>query len=346
MKQLHKYVLFNFLSILLFSVIFLVLLFFLSDFFGHLSSFLENSVGVYVVAEYYFYYMPFILYYLFPLIFALSSLITLGFMSMRNEIIVMRASGINIFRISYPIIVLSVFFSILMFLSNEFIVNKSLDKAYFIKTFEFSKSNIANIWVKKGNLFINAKHFNADKNTASDITVFKVVNDEIKNVIYAARMRITKNSVVLNDVNIKSMKNLPQTKKVKNMVMNIKINKDDLVKSPQKNDYDTKQVLSMIKKAKDKYFYLALFMSKVFYPLSTIVLTLLSFVFVLKITPRKSDFIKNVFFGGIAFIVYIGLFELLVSMGKMSMIQPVLTIAVFMLLWLSISVYNLLKLGI
>ncbi len=346
MKRLHKYILYNFLNTFVFSLIFMVLLFFLSDFFGHLSSFLKNSVGIYVLIKYYFYYMPFILYYLFPLIFALSSLIALGFMSMRNEIIVMRASGINIFRISFPILILSFLCAVFMFFSNEYVVGKSLDRAYFIKTFEFNKRATRNVWIKKGNLFISAKKIEIKNGRAYGIGIYEVVNDIIKKTIVAKSMSIDKNNIILNGAYIVDMNN-PTVKQVRNrIVLNIKIKKSDFVKSPQRSSYSIKDAWNGMKKSKNRNFYVSVFLSKLFYPLSTVILTLLSLVFVLKIIPRKSDFIKNVFLGGMTFISYIGLFELFVSMGKVSIVQPIIIIPLFMLLWLIFSLYNLLKLGV
>jgi len=346
MKRLHKYILYNFLNVFVFSLIFMVLLFYLSDFFGHLSSFLKNSVGIYVIAKYYFYYTPFILYYLSPLIFAISSLVTLGFMSMKNEIIVMRASGINIFEIAYPLLVLSFLFGILMFFSNEYVVAKSLDRAYFIKKFEFDKNRVSDIWIKEGDLFINAKSMGLKSKTAYGIKIYRVKNDDIKEVISAKMMKMKKTGVLLNNATIVNMKN-PAVKQIrKDIYLKITIRKNDFVKSPQRSSYTIKEIWNNMKNVKSRRFFAALFMSKLFYPLSTLILTLLSLVFVLKTTPRKSDFVKNVFLGAISFIIYVGMFELLVSMGKMSMIQPVLTIALFMLLWLVFSVYNLLKLGV
>ncbi len=346
MKRLHKYILYNFLNVFIFALVFTVLLFYLSDFFGHLSSFLKNSVGVYVLVKYYIFYTPFILYYLSPLIFALSSLITLGFMSMRNEIIVMRASGINIFKISYPLLILSLLLSVLMFFSNEYVVGSSLDKASFIKTFEFNKNTAAGIWIKKGNLFIKTGTIDIKTNTAYNIEAYEIVKDNIKKIIRAKSMKIEKNGVLLYGVLETDIDNPTDKQFFKTLFLNIKIKKSDFVKSLEKNDYSFRQIWENMKNSKDKDFYTSVFMSRVFYPLSTLILTLFSLVFVLKITPRKSDFIKNVFFGGITFIAYIGIFELLVSMGKMSMVQPVWTISLFMLLWLMFSVYNLFKLGV
>ena len=344
MRRLHRYILFNFLNIFLFSIIFTMLLFFLSDFFGHLSSLLKSSVGVYSIVKYYFYYMPFVIYYFMPLIFALSSLVTLGFMSMRNEIIVMRSSGINILKIALPIFFLSILFSVFMFLADEFVVGKSLDRAYFIKTFEFNKNYGRNIWLSKSNLFINVDYLNINKKTASNVKIYKLAGNGIQSVIYAKKLKIEDKSIILKDVRIENVKNLSKEQLLDELKMDVELKNSDFVKSPEKSDYTIGQLWKGIKGTQNSSYYLSIFMSKVFYPFSTVILSLLSLVFVLKITPRKSDFVKNVFLGGVMFIVYIGIFELLISMGKLSIIQPALVV-VFIALWIVISIYNLLKLG-
>ncbi len=320
----------------------MVLIFFLSDFFGHLSSLLKSSVCIYSIAKYYFYYTPFVLYYFMPLIFALSSLVTLGFMSMRNEIIVMRSSGINIFKIALPILLLSILFSFFMFLSDGFIVGKSLDKAYFVKTFEFNKNYGRDIWFHKSNLFINVDYLNINKKTASNVKIYELENNSIRSVIYAKELKIEDKSIILEKVHVENVKNLSKEKLLDKLKMDVELKNSDFVVSPEKSDYTMSQLWKGIKSAQNSS--LSIFFSKVFYPLSTVVLTLLSLVFVLRITPRKSDFVKNVFLGGVSFIIYIGIFELLISMSKLSIIQPI-SIVVFMVLWIVVSVYNLLKLG-
>ncbi len=348
MKKIHKYVVSNFITVFLFSIAFFILLFFLSDFFGRLSSFLKHSVSFKDIVEYYLYYTPFVLYYFMPFLFALSGLITLGIMSVRNELIVMRASGINVFRIASPVFVIAFIVAGLMFVSNEYVVNRSLDRAYFIKTFKFGFNERSGVWVRKGDLFIRVGRLNIDKKTAFDVEIYMVDHGRIEKVIYAQSVELGKHTIA-RGVHIVDLKNpqLPEGKNLKRLKFDFALNLFDFVKSPQRVSYSFSKLLELVKtdrKAKD--FYLSMVVSRILYPFSVVVLFVLSLVFVLKITPRKSDFIRNVFVGGVLFIVYILLFEMLISMGKLSMIQPVVTLVLFVLLWLVFSVYNLLKLGV
>ncbi len=345
MKQIHRYILANFLVTLFFSIFFGVFLFFLSDFFGHLSSFLKNSVGIYAIAKYYFFYTPFVLYYSAPLIFALSNLITLGYMSMRNEIIVMRSSGISIFKISMPILLLSLIFGILMFASDELVVSRGLDKAYYIKEAEFASPVVKNVWDKKSDMFINISSLNTKSHMGMGVKIY-FVNNHLYRVIYADKIKIEKNRIVLNNVEDIKIDKKETINRLNSLALNVKIKVEDFLQSPQKTDYSLKELIYYVKQSNDKPYYYSILMFKVFYPLSPFVLTFLSLVFVLRITPRKSDFVKNVFFGSITFIFFVGSFAFITSMGKMSIIHPISSVVIFMLFWLSVSMYNLLKLGV
>ncbi len=347
MKKIHKYVLSNFVAVLLFTTVFLVLLFVLSDFFGRFSTFLKNGVSIYTIAEYYIYFTPYVLYYLTPFIFAFSSLLTLGVMSMRNEIIVMRASGINLITISKPILLLSLLSGLLMFFANEYLVGKALDKAYFIKTFEFSSRTPHRVWTESGNYIFRIGDIDLRSHTAGNLTLYRVKNGRIESVLDAKEAIFKKGRVILKDVKVVYLTSRFKQMYYKKLILKVNLDFKSLVKSPQKSSYTFNDLLSILKKhPKQERFYQSLLVSKLLYPLSPLVLFMLSLVFVLKTTPRKSDLVKNLFVGALLFLAYIALFELLVSMGKISMIQPVVTLVLFVLSWLSVSVYNLLKLGV
>ncbi len=306
---------------------------------------MKNDIGVYIIFKYYFYYTPFMLYYSAPLIFALANLIALGFMSVRNEIIVMRSSGIGIFRISSPILILSLVFGLFMFFADESVVGRSLDKAYYIKVVKFGSKTISNLWSKKGDMFINIEKLNTKTDEGKNVKIYRV-NGTLKQVIYAKDVLLKNNKIVLKNVEIVDMDSKYTKKNYKEKELNIALKDSDFLHSPQKSGYSLKELVHYLQNAKDRDYYMSILLFKLFYPLSPFILTLLSLVFVLKITPRKDDFIKNIFFGGISFIIFTGSFAFIVSMSKMSIVNPLFSVLIFMLFWLSISVYNLLKLGV
>ena len=347
MKKLHRYVTKNFIFTFFAVLLFTVFLFILSDFFSRLATILKSSAPLKYIIEYYVFYTPFVIYFSLPFIYALSSVISLGYLSFRNEIIVMRSSGLSIFRISMPILVLSILVAAIMFFGKENFVNYGLDKATFIKRHYFEKEKLNSTWLNIGNVFIRAKSINEKRRQLLGVTAF-YINSNFSNIkkVLVCSMAVFKNKklVFYNGY----WKDFPF--KEKHLFAKISIpNKKPFVslisESKLKEPYLT-NVIEMLKRGKDRNYYLSIVLFRFLYPLSCSVLSLLSLVFVLRITPRKSGFIWNVFFSAVIFLIYIASFQVIVSMSKYSIINPFLSIPIFMLFWIAISLYNLLELGV
>ncbi len=346
MKIIHKYILINFIKVFIFSLIFGVLLFYLADFFGSISTVMQNFVSISSIIKYYIYYTPVIIYWSLPVILALSSLITLGFLSMRNETIVMRSSGINIFKISISITIFSIFAALFMFASDEFIINKAANKAAYIKKFQIDK-DYGSVWSKKGQFFINISRLYKDK--AKNIKIYKISkNDKIVKVISAEGGSIEKDKLILHNVNEIDLTGMFAEVYKTDLVLNIKLKPEDFASSQKELSMPSfsKLVKDMKAYPGESYYYQASIIFKLMYPLSSVILTIVSLIFVLKITPRKSDFIKNVFLGGLTFITYLGILVVLTSMGKADIMPPVISILIFVLLSIIITLYNIIKLGV
>ncbi len=346
MKIIHKYILLNFIKVFTFSLLLSLLLFYIADFFGSISTVIQNSVNILSVIEYYIYYTPVIIYWSLPIIVALSSLIALGFLSMRNETIVMRSSGINIFKISFSITVFSIFAAIFMFVSDEFIINKAANKVAYIKKFQIDK-DYGSVWSKKGQFFINISRLHKDK--AKNIKIYKISKDDrIIKVISANEGIVGKDKLVLYGVNETNLVGMFNKVHKTNLILNIKLKPEDFVLSDKELSMPSFSRLIKDMKAypSESYYYRASIIFKLMYPFSSVILTIISLIFVLKITPRKSDFIKNVFLGGLIFTAYLGMLVVLTSMGKADIMPPVVSILIFVLFSIIITLYNIIKLGV
>ncbi len=347
MKIIHKYIAKNFLVTFFVVFLFTILLFVLSDFFSKLGVILKSSVPLKYVIEYYFYYIPFVVYFSLPFIYGLSSVISLGYLSFRNEIIVMRSSGLSIFRISLPVIILSFVVAFVMFVGKERVVNYGLDRASYIKKYVFQKKSNNSIWLKVGNYFIEAKGVVLNKRELIDVTCYKIDKgfSDIKIILKAKTGIFTKDKLVLNNVIRTTM---PFKTKESIRHVSIATNKPfiSLLSRSKFREPSLRELFSGYRFGKDKDYFLSLILSRFLYPFSCFILTLISLVFILRITPRKSGFIGNVFFGGVVFLIYIVSFEMIKTMGGYSMVNPWIAMFIFMLFWIAISLYNLMKLGI
>src|SRR6266705_1462016 len=104
MRLLDRYVIRNFLQVYLYCIagfISIWLIFDISDIF---SSFIEEQIGLRLVAHYYANQVPQIFIILLPVSLLLALLFTLGRMSRANEIVSMLTAGISLPRVLFPLI--------------------------------------------------------------------------------------------------------------------------------------------------------------------------------------------------------------------------------------------------
>jgi len=347
MKKLHRYIAENFLFVFFTVLVFTIFLFILSDFFTKLGAILRFSVPIKYILEYYFFYTPFVVYFSLPFIFGLSVVISLGYMSFRNEIIVMRSSGLSIFKIAFPVFVISILVAIVMFFSKELFVNYGLDRASLIKQYYFKKEKSGSVWLKVGNLFVSARGIDVGKRIIYGVEAYKVDNNfsRFLKVLQSKEAKFLKNKLVFENGYWSSVpvggKHMFSQYTVKNKEPFV-----SLISSSKFKEPSLRVLFRELNNTRDKNYYLSMILFRFLYPLSTVLLTLISLVFVLRITPRKSGFISNVFLSGVVFLAFVVTFQVVITMGKYSMIEPVLSIVIFMLFWIAVSLYNLAKLGI
>ncbi|WP_025209610.1 LptF/LptG family permease [Hippea sp. KM1] len=348
MKKIHRYISVFFLKTFFISIAFFVLLFVLSDFFSNLSDIVGNDVPFRYIINYYLYYSPFVVYFSMPFIFALSSLVSLGYLSSKNEIIVMRSSGLSILRIAKPVLLFSLIVAVVMFFGKELVVNKGLEKASFIRHYYFKNKRFKRGWTKIGNFFVRVNKLSVRDRKAYDITAYRVDKDfkGVEVIVKAHEAVFKPKEVVLFDGCLYSMPNFSNPKCFKDFKIKTSKSFYSMFSSSKFKEPSFSELVYSLNHTLDKDYYTALIIHRIVYPLSCVILTLLSFVFILRTSPRRGGFIRNVFLGSIVFLVYVGSLELISSMGRYSMVDPILSVVIFILFWVSVSVYNLLKLGV
>ena len=177
MRLLDKYILKEFLRFLVITLLSFIALFLIVDFFEKIRMFLSNNASVGQMASYFVYSIPMIVSYVFPPAVLLSTLMTFSSLSKFNEITAMKANGINIYRISLPIIIFAAIAAIFLFYFSELITPASVQKTEHIvkvevqkqKTLGFFKQN--EIWYHGENAVYNFKMFDVDKNIIRGVTI-------------------------------------------------------------------------------------------------------------------------------------------------------------------------------
>lgn len=177
MRLLDKYILKEFLRFLVITLLSFIALFLIVDFLEKIRMFLSNNASVGQMASYFVYSIPMIVSYVFPPAVLLSTLMTFSSLSKFNEITAMKANGINIYRISLPIIIFAATAAIFLFYFSELITPASIQKTEHIvkvevqkqKTLGFFKQN--EIWYHGENAVYNFKMFDVDKNIIRGVTI-------------------------------------------------------------------------------------------------------------------------------------------------------------------------------
>jgi lipopolysaccharide export system permease protein len=122
MRILSKYMLREFVTFLVFSLLAFVAIFVLVDAVEVLDKFIDDKIGVHLIVLYYLFYLPYILVLTLPVAMLLTTMFSLGRLVGDNEITAIKASGVNVFRIMFPIYIFSLFIVLLVMGLSQYVV--------------------------------------------------------------------------------------------------------------------------------------------------------------------------------------------------------------------------------
>lgn len=121
-NTMDRYVLREFLKILGLVLISTVVLFLVVDYTELVEEVSQNRVSLEVVASYYRYFVLQVLDWTLPVSVLLSTLITFGLLSKNNEVTAIKANGVSLYRIAFPIVLVAVLFSALSYFLLDFVL--------------------------------------------------------------------------------------------------------------------------------------------------------------------------------------------------------------------------------
>ncbi len=122
MILLDRYLFKQFSRNLLLVLAALVTIYLLIDFFERIDDFIEARKSFGLAAKYFLLKTPLIIEQLIPIIILLGGIIVLGLLNHQGEILALKAVGIHTFRITIPITVTAIVFSLLALAFAEWIV--------------------------------------------------------------------------------------------------------------------------------------------------------------------------------------------------------------------------------
>ncbi len=195
MTILDRYIVRSFLSILLFAFLAFVCIFIIIDGIEKLDIYIAQQVPKAVVAKLYLYYIPYIIILTLPVAMLLSSLFSIGNMARFNEITAMKASGLSLYRILAPLLVLGFLISLGAMVFGELVVPQASAARAELMTQYMEKRRQA--WHRKlNNVYaldaqgrrINIRHYDPEKNVGDKVTIRKFEGLALQLHIFAQKM--------------------------------------------------------------------------------------------------------------------------------------------------------------
>jgi lipopolysaccharide export system permease protein len=151
-------------------------IFVLVDLFDNAHSFIDNNVPVGVVLQYYVYYLPLIVVLTSPIAMLLATLLAVGALSRKNELMALKGSGVSLYRILAPVIATAVLVSALNVVIGELLLPPATRHRLLIKETSINRraSDIMTsdpIYVTTSGTMFLARRLNSRTRTLEQVTV-------------------------------------------------------------------------------------------------------------------------------------------------------------------------------
>lgn len=189
MRILDRYIFKPIIETFLGCLFIFIFLYIISDTLAHLDEILKNRIGLSAVYQYYLAYLPIIFTQTSPIALLLAAIYTFGRLNRNNELIAMRSSGLSLWQISAPLLVIGLALSMGVFFVNERLVPQAQAQAEKMKSyFEGDKktghkeeiiNNLAFYGLKNRLFFVHS--FDSKNNIMKGITILE--HDEEQNLI-------------------------------------------------------------------------------------------------------------------------------------------------------------------
>lgn len=152
MNLLNRYIISEIIKYFFVALAAVLCIFVAIDYLGTMDEFLNAKISLWRALEFVLYKIPFISTQAMPVVLLMAILIVFGLMSKNNELIIINSSGISIYALVRPVLLLSAVAGLLLFYMTEEVVPLTMQRSNAIKREEISKT--ANISVKQENIWI------------------------------------------------------------------------------------------------------------------------------------------------------------------------------------------------
>lgn len=152
MNLLNRYIITEIVKYFFAALLSVLCIFVAIDYLGTMDEFISADISLWRALQYVLYKVPFISTQAMPVVLLMAILIVFGLMSKNNELIIINSSGISIYALVKPVLLVSAISALLLFFLAEQVVPLTMQQSNHIKYREIRKT--ANISIKKENIWI------------------------------------------------------------------------------------------------------------------------------------------------------------------------------------------------
>ena len=195
MKTIDKYILGRFLQILGFALVAFILVVLIVDIVENVDKFIDYKAPLGLVVYYYILYTPFIIILVLPVAVLLATMFTIGALARFQELTVMKASGLSLYRLAIPLLLAGFVISIAAIFFADIIMVPAEAKRDWLKRSQIEHRTdsdgimLANV-IKPGRdgWVVFARTYNENSRTAQDVLIQKIQNNQIAIAVTARQM--------------------------------------------------------------------------------------------------------------------------------------------------------------
>lgn len=184
---LDRYVLREFLKVLLLVLVSVVALFVVIDYTDTAKDAQENGVAASVLLTYYRFQIFTILNWTLPISVLVATLVTFALMGKNNEVTAIKSSGVSLYRIGVPVVAIAAVFSILAYLILDFVLPYSTRRVDELKRRIDGKPEVTTaaqqkLWYlgKEGRYIINFLAYDQEARRLTQVQVFEFHPSEFR----------------------------------------------------------------------------------------------------------------------------------------------------------------------
>jgi len=327
-KKLDFYILRFFFVTLLVVILAIGLTIIIINMVEELRDFIDHNVPLLSILEYYLYFGGWVIKSFFPVFILLATLFSVSILARKNEILAMKASGISLYRITLPILLVSILLAFFHFNYNEYIYPPANKKRLEIKRFTIEKKSkdalakIHNIYrqIQPG-YFYTITSFNSNRKQGNDFRLYKSEDNQLSQIITSEKIYYQDHVWRLKNVIIRNFDDSTNelfTRQDTMTIFDIKDKPSDFARrigKPEDMGYDElKRYIELMKRTGGPYVREAIDLRMKFaYPLTSVIVVLISIPFASN--PRRGGIAVSFAAGAMLALIYFVLFRMMQSAG-------------------------------